>query len=187
MGKNVNQRELAEFCDVSDVTIWEWQREGLPIASQGARGEANVYDCAAVIEFLIQRALARAGTAKARIELELLEIDLRKKKSEESLREGRLVPADRVRPIWESRVLAAAAFMIGRASRLAGVIEATPGFEAKRAELRRSDHEFLSLLGVHGEQLQSALEAFLATATPESVKALFGAMDAVVSTGTQGP
>jgi len=185
MGKNVNQRELAEICSVTDVTIWEWQGEGLPIASQGTRGEANVYDTGAVIEFLIQRALARAGSAKARVELELLEIDLRKKKSEEALREDRLVPTDLVRPVWEGRVMAVAAFMIGRAARLAGIIEATPGIEGKRAELRRSDREFLTLLGVHGEQLQEALEAFLATSAPESVQALYRSMDAVTSTGSQ--
>jgi phage terminase Nu1 subunit (DNA packaging protein) len=32
VGKIVNQTELAEIFGVSDVTIWDWQGKGLPIA-----------------------------------------------------------------------------------------------------------------------------------------------------------
>jgi phage terminase Nu1 subunit (DNA packaging protein) len=184
MSRQVNQRELAEICDVTDVTIWEWQREGLPIASQGARGEANVYDTGAVIKFLIDRALARAGSTKEKLQLELLELDVKKKRAEEALREATLVPADQVAPIWESRVLAAAAYMTGRGGRLAAILETLPGIEAKRAELLRSDRQFLTHLGVNGEAMQVELEAFLARLPTVDVQQLFNAIGLAVVLGS---
>jgi hypothetical protein len=186
IGKQVNQRELAEICGVTDVTIWEWQGEGLPIVNRGERGESNVYDTGAVIDWRIERALARSGTTKAQVELEIMKLDLKKKRAEDSVRENTLVPVDQVRPIWESRIRSAAAYMTGRASQLAGLLETVQGIEAKRAELKRSDSQFLSHLGVHGDKLQTALEEFLAASAPEAVHALFRAMDMELPNESRG-
>jgi hypothetical protein len=76
---------------------------------------------------------------------------------------GTLVPAADVKPLWENRVLTAAAFMAGRHSRLAAMIEAAPGIEAKRALLKIEDASFLTKLGVDGERMQAEVEALLAT------------------------
>jgi phage terminase Nu1 subunit (DNA packaging protein) len=160
MGKRVNQTELAEILGKSDVTIWEWQKDGLPIAKQGARGAEHEYDTAEVIAWLEQRAAARAGKGEsgrereARLRGDLMEIELAQKRNA-------LVPADEVRPLWESRVLAAAFYMTGRHSRLAGILEATPGIEAKRLVLKKEDADFLTKLGVEGERMQVEVDAML--------------------------
>lgn len=160
MGKIVNQSELSEILGVSDVTVWEWQKIGLPVEKIGSRGAANSYDTANVIAWRIQHELQRAGKGEtqrdreARLRGDLLEIELAKER-------GILVPATEVKPTWESRVLVAAAFMMSRASRLAAVLEASPGIEAKRAALKKEDAEFLTRLGVDGERMQQAVEDLL--------------------------
>lgn len=160
MGKIVNQAELAEILGKSDVTIWEWQKEGLPIAKQGVRGTEHEYDTAAVIAWLEQRAAARAGKTEkpaereARLRGDVLEIELAQKR-------GVMVPVTEVEPVWQGRVLAAAGYARSRASHLAGELEASPGLEAKRALLRKSDSVFLTHLGVDGERMQAEVDALL--------------------------
>lgn len=160
MGKAVNQTELAEIIGVSDVTLWEWQKEGMPVQEQGVRGTANQYDTKEVIDWCIQRELKRAGKGEtqrdreARLRGDLLEIELAQQR-------GTMVPSDQVKPIWESRVLVAAAFQMSRASRLAAVLEAAPGIEKKREILKAQDAEFLTKLGVDGEAMQVAVEELL--------------------------
>lgn len=175
-GREVNQRELAEILGVTTVTVWEWQGNGLPIARQASRGESNVYDTAAVIEWLIAQALARAGTEKERLEVEILQVELAEKRARQALREKTLVPADEVSPVWERRVLAAAAYMQQRASRLAGELERAASLEERRRVLKASDQEFLTHLGVNGEAIQDALDVFLARQPASEVQFLFQAL-----------
>lgn len=158
MGKIVNQAELAVILGKSDVTIWEWQKQGLPIAKRRERGLENEYDTAEVIAWLEQRARAEKGETQrdreARLRGDLMELELAEKRET-------LVPADQVQPVWENRVLAAAFYMASRHSRLAGMLEATPGIEAKRALLKKEDADFLLKLGVEGERMQSEVDAIL--------------------------
>lgn len=162
VGKIVNKAELQGILDVSHQTLTEWQELGMPMERKGARGEENEYDTAKVISWQINRAEERAGgSAKSRLEMELLELEVREKRARDGVREKTLVPVDQVRPVWVSRVLAAAAFMQNRHSRLSAILEATPGIEAKRELLKREDAGFLTKLGVEGEHLQAELEKLL--------------------------
>jgi phage terminase Nu1 subunit (DNA packaging protein) len=172
MGRIVNQAELVEILGRDNSTIWEWQKETppLPILERGARGEENKYDTAAVIAWQLNRAEQRAGGAKSRLETELLEMEVREKRAKEGIREKTLVPVDQVRPVWESRVMTAAAFMQSRHSRLAAILEAAPGLEAKRELLKREDAGFLRKLGVEGDRMQAELEKLLATISPGEVE-----------------
>lgn len=61
MGKIVNQTQLAEILGTSDVTIWQWQKEGLPIKTRNLRGLSNEYDTAEVIAWLVIRAEKKAS------------------------------------------------------------------------------------------------------------------------------
>lgn len=157
----VNQGQLAEILGKTDVTIWEWQGETppLPILERGAKGEEHKYDTAAVIAWYVDREVRKTsgGSQKdrlARLQGDRIELDLARDR-------GILVPTDEVRPVWESRVLTAAAFMASRHSRLAAILEATPGLEAKRELLKREDGEFLKKLGVEGGRMQAELEKLL--------------------------
>lgn len=55
MGLIVTKIQLAEILGVSDRTLTTWQKNGLPIKVDGARGEANKYDTEDVIEWMIAR------------------------------------------------------------------------------------------------------------------------------------
>jgi phage terminase Nu1 subunit (DNA packaging protein) len=160
MGKIVNQTELAIILGKSDVTIWEWQKDGLPIAKQGVRGTEHEYDTAEVIAWIEKRAEVRGGRTEkpaereARLRGDVLELELAEKRNV-------LVPTDQVRPVWESRVLAAAFYMQSRHSRLAALLEAANGIEAKRTLLKKEDADFLNKLGVEGERMQAEVDAML--------------------------
>jgi phage terminase Nu1 subunit (DNA packaging protein) len=167
MGQHVNKAELERILGLSHTTLTEYQEEGLPIEKRGERGAAHVYDTEAVIQWLINRALARAGRSKTVLELELLELQVREKRAADALREGSLVPAEQVQPIWDSRVLSAAFALASRASRLAGLLEAAPGIEAKRAILKQEDADFLNHLGVAGAEMQSRVDELLGRLSAE--------------------
>jgi terminase small subunit / prophage DNA-packing protein len=104
MGKKVNQTELAEILGVSDVTLWQWQKEGMPIEERNLRGQSNSYDAAEVIAWMVKRAeekvrkesprdeLARAQTALARLQV--------------AEKEGQLVSVAEFEPEYARLVLA---------------------------------------------------------------------------------
>jgi phage terminase Nu1 subunit (DNA packaging protein) len=172
MGMVVNQGKLAEILGRTDVTIWEWQKETppLPVLKLGARGEEHEYDTAAVIAWWIEREVRKSsGTSQkdrlARLQGDVIEIELARER-------GTLVPSDEVKPLWETRVLTAAAFMASRHSRLAAILEAAPGLEAKREILKREDAEFLKKLGVDGVRMQAELDKFLEKAAAVEAEAL---------------
>ena len=166
----VNQSQIAEFLGVTEETIRQKQAEGLPY-EPGAIGTANRYSTPRVVEWLIQQALAKAGRSKTALELEALELDVKEKRSKDALREKTLVPAAEIEPVWNNRVMVAAAFMLGRHSQLAGEIEAAQGVEARRAILKRSDAEFLEKLGADGGRMQRELDALLQKVTKEEADA----------------
>lgn len=51
----VNKAELAEIVGKSERTLTTWQKNGMPIAHDGARGEQNKYETSEVIEWMIER------------------------------------------------------------------------------------------------------------------------------------
>jgi len=181
MGKIVNQVELSELLGKSSVTIWEWQEQGLPIKKEGAGRAGHEYDTADVVEWLIQRALTRAGKNKAALELELLELDVRDKRAKDALREKTLVSVQEIQPLWTGRVLAAAAFLSGSQSGLASILEVSPGIEKKREILRGVFAEFLTKLGVDGEAMHREVERLLGSMPAEEAAAFMRRIGADVT------
>lgn len=55
----VNKGQLAEIIGVSERTITTWQKNGLPIAEDGTRGNQNLYQTEEVIAWMIQRELTQ--------------------------------------------------------------------------------------------------------------------------------
>jgi len=159
MAKIVNKRELGEIIGVSEQTLTTWQSEGCPMVTHGARGEENCYDTVAVITWRVERAVRQALPESQRDRLTRLQADLIDLQLAEKSKQ--LVPVDQVEPVWVSRVLAAAAWLQSQPSRLAGILEATPGIEAKRALLKIEFTNFLSNLGINGEAMWQALEELL--------------------------
>lgn len=170
MGKIVNQAELCEIVGLSDVSIWQMQSEGLPVLKRGARGQENAYDAPAVVAWLIERAVAKACRETPHSRLARLQGD--RVEQQLAVEAGRLVPVDQIEPTWRYRVLSAAAFLSGQHSRLAGVLEATAGVDAKRKVLREEFGQFLTRLGVDGGRMQDEIERLLRE-IPEARAAAF--------------
>jgi phage terminase Nu1 subunit (DNA packaging protein) len=164
----VNQTELADILGVNDTTLWEWQKEGMPILELGGSGKPNKYDTAAVVAWI--RARDRRTAPKTTRDA-LAEIELKLKQMDLDERQGLLVPAAEVKPLWDSYVFTAAAFMTGRHSRLAAILEAAPGIEAKRELLKKEDANFLTKLGGDGERMQNEVVALLASLPAEDASA----------------
>lgn len=160
MGKVVNKKDLAEIIGVTERTLTDWQKEeGFPMLVDAARGHENQYDVTTVIQWMIDREVRKISRETQRDRLARLQGD--KMEIELAKENGTLIPASEIEPTWQSRVLTAAAFMASRHSRLAGMLEATPGIEAKRQMLKQEDAAFLTRLGVDGERMQAEVEALL--------------------------
>jgi hypothetical protein len=168
-GRIVNMRELGETLDVSLTTLDDWQAQGLPIQQRGGPGQEHRYDVAEVFQWYARRAVLKV-TGESQNERHLrLKSDLLERELAE--RDGSLVPVEQIAPVWNGRVLAGAAFILGRHSRLAGLLEATPGVEAKRALLKLEDAAFLTKLGVNGERYAVELQALLDSLPADVVEA----------------
>lgn len=103
MGKKVNQTELAEITGVSDVSLWAWQKEGMPVEERNTRGQSNVYDTADVIEWMVSRAVKKVREesprdALARAQTELVQIQIAEK-------QGTLVPLAEAEAEYERMVV----------------------------------------------------------------------------------
>jgi len=169
MGKVVNKAELEQILGVSHQTLTEWQEQGLPLKRKGARGEENQYDTAEVIAWHTEREVRKVRTLSPRDEG--IALDNKLKALTLAEKERVLVPVAEIEPLWEGWVLTAAAFMAGRHSRFAAMLEAAPGLEAKRELLKASDAEFLTKLGVQGERMQNEVDALLAKLAAEEASA----------------
>jgi len=103
MGKRVNQTELATIMGVSEVTIWEWQKAGMPVVGYAERGKANEYDTSAVIAWKIEVELAKIRKESPRDALYLAQrrlVDIQIGEKEKTL-----VPIADVEPEFARMVL----------------------------------------------------------------------------------
>ncbi len=102
----VNKRQLSEILGVSERSLTEWQKEGLPVASYADnRGQANEYESSAVIKWMIQREIERLGKEKPRDRLDRLKADAIELDIKE--RTGELAPATMFERAWSDHILAA--------------------------------------------------------------------------------
>lgn len=55
----VNKTQLAEILGKTHATLTTWQKNGLPIAIDGTKGQANQYETTDVINWLIRREISK--------------------------------------------------------------------------------------------------------------------------------
>jgi phage terminase Nu1 subunit (DNA packaging protein) len=96
---------IAAAFGVAPKTIALWQREGFPVAVQGARRTPNQYDLPDCIAWYKDREVAKVQGERpqdrlARAQAIRVEIEI-----EEA--QKRLIPADAVTPLWNAAVVAA--------------------------------------------------------------------------------
>ncbi len=159
MGKQVNKRGLSEILGVSERTLTEWQKEGMPImASAELRGQENQYDTEAVVKWYVQRELARAQVMSPRDELDRVRTEREKLQLAKDLRE--LVPAEDLRPALEVYVDDVIGILEGIPDKYAQPLHMTADVEGKHQLLQQlvreireglGSYEFSATLGAGGD------------------------------------
>lgn len=150
-GAVVNQTQLAKIIGVTDVTLWDWQKQGLPILVRGERGQSNLYDTAAVFTWKIDLEVKKAsGPESQKDRLTRLQAD--KLEMEIAVDRQELVPVALIEPAWISIVNAVRQALLPLGIRLAQILDSTPGVDAKREIIDEEVHEILLKLSSHDDQ-----------------------------------
>ena len=125
----VNKANLAILLGVSEETLTRWQSQGLPIVFRAERGLSHQYDTAKVIAWMIQRKLQKVEDESPKDRLSRLQGDRVEIEIEEKL--SNLVPASEIKPFWAAMVASTKDFLDQQPERLAQLMEATEGMEAR--------------------------------------------------------
>jgi phage terminase Nu1 subunit (DNA packaging protein) len=115
----VNKATLSDVLGVSEASLTEWQKESppLPLLAAGARrGQANTYETAAVIEWLIQRRMSNAQIEDPRDRLYRLQAQEAELRIAE--KKGQLVNVAQLEPRLVQMVAAFRVHMLNLADRI---------------------------------------------------------------------
>lgn len=145
----VNKRELSEIIGVSERTLTEWQKGGLPIASYANnRGQANEYQTEHVIKWLIQREIAQLNKEKPRDRLDRLKADAIELDIKE--RTGELAPAALFERAWSDHILAARTEFLTMPEILAVELSAVSGVDIDPELIKSHINRALEKLSQYG-------------------------------------
>lgn len=152
MAHRVNQRQLSEITGVSQVTLWQWQKEGMPYLRAEENGVANEYDTVDVIAWMVARAVTKGEKEAEKDRLTRLQADALQRKFD--IEDGLLIPADQIEPAWSSIVLAVRQAMLAQAARLTPLLATMNGdVDAIRDLLEDDVRDTLTKLSQHGDNL----------------------------------
>lgn len=101
MGEIVNKAKLAAILGKSERALTEWQKEGMPIDKNGARGQSNLYNTAKVIEWMIKRATDSTGEME-RAKLRLIVAQATSAELDVQEKQGTLITVDAMKLMWAS-------------------------------------------------------------------------------------
>lgn len=147
MGRAVNKRELSEIIGISERSLTEWQREGMPVTAIGAeRGAENTYDTEAVIRWWLDRELQRRAPGGSAFE-RLNEIRARRETIALNREEGSIVLREDVRPAFRRYVNDVMAVLIGIPDKYAQVLELTASVNGKHQVLQDMVTEMRDVMG----------------------------------------
>ena len=145
MGKSVNKRELSEILGISERSLTEWQRDGMPVVEfADTQGRENTYDTEAVIRWWIARDVARAGGSS----MDKLN-DVRYRRELLSLQRdmGEVVIRDEIRPAFQRYVNDVLAVLLGLPDKYAQTLELTETQDGKHQVLQDLVAEVRDVLG----------------------------------------
>jgi len=146
MARYVNKAELAELLQISERSLTEWQKEGMPIHQAAeVRGQENSYDVAAVVRWWIQRDLAKAQVRSPRDRLD----EVRAERESLLLRKDRdeLVARADIRPLLDRFVHDTVAVIDSMPDKYAPLMQETPDLEAKHQLLKEAARQIREALG----------------------------------------
>ncbi|WP_027823491.1 terminase small subunit [Laribacter hongkongensis] len=145
MSKIVNKRELSLILGISERTLTEWQREGMPVVTHTGRGSANQYDTAAVIKWYGARVANGASKESAKDRLDRLRGDQVEIEIAKELR--RLVAIDEIEPALGQFVADAVSLMAALPDKYTTVISEAVSPDAIHAVLEDMLVELREQLG----------------------------------------
>lgn len=151
-GMVMNQTQLSRVMGVTDVTLWEWQKQGLPVLVRGQRGQSNLYDTHAVIVWKVDFEVKKAsGPESQKDRLTRLQAD--KAEMENAVMRGELIPAVEIEPAWAGVVMAVKQALLPLGIRLAPLLESTSGVDAKRELIDEEVRDVLLKLSTYGQSI----------------------------------
>jgi len=146
MGITVNKRELSEILGISERSLTDWQKEGMPVVELGeVRGQENTYDTEAVIRWWIDRDVSKraGGSSFERLN------DIRCRRELLNLRreEGEIVLRSEIRPAFESYVNDVLSVLVSLPDKYTQVLELTAGADGKHQVLDDMIAEMRDVMG----------------------------------------
>lgn len=140
----VNKRQLADILGVSEESLTQWGKQGMPILLQQKGSAGNQYDTAAVIAWREARAMSdqpvtdydTERTRKVKIEADILGI-------QKAQIEGRMIPSEKVEAAWVSLVSAFRSRMLALPSRCAPIVAGMGSYIEIERALTDNIHEAL--------------------------------------------
>lgn len=132
---------IAALCDLlgySHQTVAEWQEQGMPVLERGGPNRPSVFDSAAVLAWLVQRAVARVHGETPRDRLFRVQADT----AEHALAamRARLIDVDQVEPMMRAAVAAAREGLALERQRLVAQLDGVSD-RRQREELIAAAHE----------------------------------------------
>lgn len=112
----VNKQKLAEILGISEATLTNWQREGLPMVPRGKTGKSNHYETKEVIGWMLAR---ERGTDLTAERTRLAKEQADKTALENALRRKELLPADEVQRDLEQVFIAVRSRLLSLPTKLA--------------------------------------------------------------------
>lgn len=147
----VNKRQLSEILGISERSLTEWQKEGLPVADYAEnRGQANQYDTAAVIRWMVEREIARLNKEKPRDRLDRLKADAIELDIKERI--GELAPAALFERAWADHILAARTEFLTLPEILATELSALYGVAVDADPIAEGINRALEKLSNYGDE-----------------------------------
>lgn len=146
MGRPVNKRELSEILGISERSLTDWQKDGMPVVELGeSRGHENTYDTEACIRWWIAREVARNSGGSSFDKLN----DVRYRRELINLRreEGEIVMREDVRPAFRRYVNDVLSVLLGLPDKYAQQLELTESIDGKHQLLQDMIAEMRDVLG----------------------------------------
>ena len=146
MGRAVNKRELSEILGISERSLTEWQRDGMPVAElRESLGHENTYDTEAVIRWWIERDVARRAGGSSFDKLN--DVRYRRELINLNREEGQIVLREEIRPAFRTYVNDVLATLLGIPDKYAQQLELTESVDGKHQLLQDMIAEIRDVMG----------------------------------------
>lgn len=128
MAKKLTLAELAKFADVTDRTVANWRKAGMPLLEE-KRGRSLLVDSAEFLRWYAEHHVDRGKEIKRQTEVDWTS---EKRRIEVEERLGRLLERDDVIRTWDELVAGIRKMVLSIPNRVAGLVAMKPEREARQ-------------------------------------------------------